>query len=270
MNDIKRKTIIDIKKQKDQKDPIVCLTSYTAPMTKILDKYCDILLVGDTLGMTIYGMKNTLPVTVRMMIDHGKAVVEASNKALIVVDLPFGSYEKSPEQAFNTASRIITRTGCNAVKFECNKQTIETVKFLTSRGVAVMGHIGLLPQHINTTGSYKCHGKDPRQAKEILETALELEKAGCFAIVTECITANLAETITNKLKIPVIGIGASSKCDGQVLVNEDMLGIEGYLKPKFVKNYSNLTEQIEKAVSNYRKEVKERSFPSKEHMFLNK
>ena len=263
---MKRNQIEDIVSKKNNQK-ITCLTSYTAPIAKIVDKYADIILVGDTLGMVIYGLESTCGVTIRMMIDHGKAVVSASSKALVVVDMPYGSYEKSKQQAYENASQIIKETGCDAVKLECTANMVDTVEYLVKKGIAVMGHIGLLPQHIHEIGGYKCQGRDEKSAKEITNIALELEKAGAFAVIIECVVENLAKEITEKLTVPTIGIGASPACDGQVLVIDDMLGIEQKLSPKFVKKYADLTTEIDKAVKLYCQEVKNGKFPDKRHVF---
>lgn len=255
-----------IQKLQTQKTPITCLTAYTYPIAKILDKHCDIILVGDSLGMAIYGMENTLGVTVQMMIDHGKAVTRAAKKALIVVDIPYGSFEKSPEQALETAQKIINETRCDAVKIETSKDTIPTIKFLVDQGIPVMGHIGLLPQKIKEMGGYKYQGKDQNSAAEILQIAKDLEKSGAFATVIEGVPASLATQITQAIKIPTIGIGASVDCSGQVLVIDDVLGLNQEFKPRFVKNYADLASQIDKAVEEFCAEVRNREFPSKDQI----
>jgi len=250
----------------NQKTPITCLTAYTYPIAKILDKHCDIILVGDSLGMAIYGMENTLGVSVQMMIDHGKAVTRAAKKALIVVDIPFGSFEQSSHQALTTAQRIMNETGCDAVKIETSKETILTIEFLVQNKIPVMGHIGLLPQKVIEMGGYKYQGKDENSAQEILQTALALERAGAFAFVIEGVPAKLATQITQSVKIPTIGIGASVDCSGQVLVIDDALGLNQKFKPRFVKNYSDLADQIDKAVEAFCNEVKNHKFPSEDQM----
>ncbi len=257
-----------IQKLQTQKTPITCLTAYTYPIARILDKHCDIILVGDSLGMAVYGMENTLDVSVQMMIDHGKAVVRAAKKALIVVDVPFGSFEKSPGQALKTAQRIIQETNCDAVKIETPKEMITTVKFLVDNGIPVMGHIGLLPQKILELGGYKYQGKDANSAQEILQIAIDLEKAGAFSIVIEAVPAKLANQITQAINIPTIGIGASVDCSGQVLVIDDILGLNKDFKPRFVKNYTHLDQEIDKAVRKFCDEVKQRQFPTQKQMYL--
>jgi len=253
-----------IQKTQIQKTPITCLTAYTYPIAKILDKHCDIILVGDSLGMVIYGMNNTRGVSVQMMIDHGKAVVRAAKNALIVVDMPFGSYETSPEQALINARKIIQETGCDAIKIEVSKEIIPTAQFLVENQIPVMGHIGLLPQTIKEISGYKYQGKDENSAEEILQIALDLQKAGVFSMVIEAVPAKLATQITNSLTIPTIGIGASVDCSGQVLVIDDILGLNQDFKPRFVKQYSNLASEIEKAVAEFCNEVKNQKFPTKE------
>ena len=255
-----------LKNLQNKKTPLVCLTAYTYPIAKILDEYCDIILVGDSLGMTIYGHENTLSVTTEMMINHGKAVTRATKKAFTVVDLPFGSYEKSPEEALKNAQKILKETGCDAVKLESGPEMISTVKFLTENKIPVMGHVGLMPQHVKKYGGYKYQGRDDKSAEEILQTAIAVEKAGAFALVIEGVPAKLAEKITKAVNIPTIGIGASEKCDGQILVIDDLLGLNTEFKPKFVKNYSNLAKEISTAVKKYSAEVTNRKFPSKSHI----
>ncbi len=263
---MKRKTITDIISRKNA-EPLVVLTAYSAPQARILDKFVDILLVGDSLGMVLYGMDSTLSVTMDMMIAHGAAVVRSSSQALVVVDLPFGSYQESPAQAFKNAARIMAETGCAAVKLEGGSEMAETVRFLTSRGVPVMGHIGLTPQSVHALGGYRTQGKDELAATALLEDAKALETAGAFAIVLEGVTQEVAKTITSAIKIPTIGIGASAACDGQVLVTEDMVGLGGGYIPRFVKQYANIAADIEKAVEQYASEVKNRSFPSDEYCY---
>ncbi|MFT5703126.1 MAG: 3-methyl-2-oxobutanoate hydroxymethyltransferase [Rickettsiales bacterium] len=255
-----------IKNLQNQKSPITCLTAYTFPIAKILDNHCDVILVGDSLGMAIYGMENTLDVSVQMMIDHGKAVVKAAKKALILVDIPYGSFENSKEQALKTAQKIMRETACDAVKIETSKNTVETIKFLVENKIPVMGHIGLLPQKIKEMGGYKYQGKDQDSAAEILQIALDLEKVGAFAIVIEGVPAKLATQISKSIKIPTIGIGASVDCSGQVLVIDDLLGLNQIFKPRFVKKYANLADEIEKSVQEFCSDVKSKKFPSQEHI----
>lgn len=262
----KRISINDIAARKGG-TPLVVLTAYTAPFAAIMDKHTDILLVGDTVGMVLYGMDSTLPVTVDIMINHGRAVLKASRKSFVVVDMPFGSYQQSKEQAFANAARILTETGCNAVKLEGGVVMQETVQYLVERGIPVMGHVGLMPQSVNIYGGYASRGKDKAQRKQIIEDAVSIEKAGAFSVVVEGIKEDLAAEITAKLKIPVIGIGASAKCDGQVLVTEDMAGLFNDFTPKFVKKYGNLAEELEKSVKQYADEVRARQFPSEKYCY---
>lgn len=252
--------------QKKNQEKIICLTAYTFPMAKILDELCDVILVGDSLGMTIYGMSDTVDVTLEMMINHGKAVMKARKKSFVVVDLPHGTYEKYKEQALESAKKVIDETGCDAIKIEVSRDLISTVKFLTENKINVMGHVGLLPQHVREIGGYRYQGRDENSAKEILETAKELEKAGAFSLVIEAVPADLATKITQELSIPTIGIGASSECDGQVLVIDDLLGLNQEFKPKFVKHYANLAEEISSAVKKFSTDVKSKKFPAKENL----
>lgn len=266
MSQIKRKTIIDIKDLKG-KAPIVCLTSYTAPFARIVDRHADVILVGDSLGMVLYGYNSTLPVSLDLMAEHGRAVVKATEQALIVVDLPFGSYESSPEQAFKSAVRLMKDTSCTAVKLEGGAYMEQTVSFLVQRGVPVMGHIGILPQSVHGQGGFKVKGKDPKEKSAILEDAQALERAGAFAVVVEGVTCDVAEEVTNNISIPTIGIGASLSCDGQVLVAEDILGLTSGHKPKFVKVFADLGAQVEQAVSDYATEVRTRRFPDENYLY---
>jgi len=266
INEIKRNTIRDIILLKKQR-PVVCLTAYSAPLATIVDQYTDLILVGDSLGMVVYGMENTLPVTLDMMIHHGKSVVTATSKSLIVIDMPFGSYQESQERAFNSAATLMKSTGCGAVKLEGGSELSETVSFLVKRGLPVMGHIGLQPQSVNSSGGYRVTGKSAVEKEKIIADAITLEEAGAFAIVLECMDTDVAKLVTSSISIPTIGIGASDFCDGQILVTEDMLGLSSGQPPKFVKPYANLNVQIEKAVDKYAKDVKARKFPAYEHTY---
>ncbi len=251
---------------KKGREKIICLTAYTFPMAKILDEFCDIILVGDSLGMTIYGMSDTVDVTLEMMINHGKAVMRASKKSLVVIDLPFGTYEKSKAQALESAKKVIDETGCHAIKIEVSKDLVETVKFLVANKINVMGHVGLLPQHVRKIGGYKYQGRDENSAKEILEIAQGIEKAGAFSLVIEAVPADLATKITQEISIPTIGIGASAECDGQVLVIDDLLGLNQEFKPKFVTYYEDLTAKISTAVEKFSADVKTKKFPAKNNL----
>ena len=250
--------------------PIVCITAYSAPMAKLFDDYADIILVGDSLGMVIYGLPSTLQVSVEMMINHGAAVVRGSKKAFIVVDLPFGSYQSSPKDAFITAQKVISETGCNAVKIEGGRTMAKTVEFLVNRGIPVLGHIGMLPQSYNQIGGYRVRGKTKEAETEIIQDANILEESGAFGVVIESVVENIAEKITNDISIPTIGIGASVKCDGQIIVAEDILGMFSDFQPKFVKRYANLSPLISNAVKNYADDVRNRRFPGKEHCYYKK
>lgn len=260
------KTSLEQIQNKKNKQKLVCLTAYSFSTAKILDQFCDIILVGDSLGMTVYGFKDTIDVSLEMMINHGKAVTKAAKNAFIVVDLPANSYEKSKEQALESAKKVLKETKCDAIKIEITPNLVKTVQFLSDNNIKVMGHVGLLPQQVRELGGYKYQGKDKESAEEILKTAKSIQKAGAFAIVLEAIPAKLAEEITNSLKIPTIGIGASNKCDGQILVTDDLLGLNQEFSPKFVKKYSNLSEEITKAVANFKKEVQNNQFPTNNHM----
>ena len=264
----KRLSVTDITSRKGE-TPIVVLTAYTAPVARILDEHVDILLVGDSLGMVVYGMENTLAVTLDMMIAHGKAVVRSSKRALVVVDMPFGSYQASKEQAFTSAARIMVETGASAVKLEGGAEMADTIHYLVERGIPVMGHVGLMPQHVHALGGYRYRGRDAKEAKLILDNALAVQKAGAFSMVLEGTQEQVARDISKKLSIPTIGIGASPACDGQVLVIDDMLGLSGYA-PSFVKKYDDLTSAISKAAKKYADEVKSRKFPSADYYFSGK
>ncbi|PWC98338.1 3-methyl-2-oxobutanoate hydroxymethyltransferase [Azospirillum sp. TSO5] len=248
-------------------EPIVCLTAYTAPVARLLDPHVDILLVGDSLGMVVYGLDSTLPVTLDMMIAHGAAVVRASERACVVVDLPFGSYQESKEAAFRASARVMAETGAQAVKLEGGLEMAETVAFLTARGIPVMGHVGLTPQSVNTLGGYKAVGRDAEAAERIAADARAITEAGAFTLVIEGTMEQLARRITEEVAIPTIGIGGSPACDGQVLVTDDMLGLFGAFQPKFVKRYANLGETVSEAAATYAAEVRSRAFPGPEHCF---
>lgn len=247
--------------------PIVILTAYTAPMARMLDSHVDALLVGDSLGMVLYGMDSTLGVSLDMMVAHGAAVVRASTRACVIVDLPFGSYQESPAIAFRSAARLLSETGAAAVKLEGGAEMAETVRFLTERGVPVMGHVGLIPQSLNVLGGYRARGRKSEEARRILDGAKAIAAAGAFALVIEGTVEPLAREITDSVAVPTIGIGASPACDGQVLVSEDVVGLFGVFTPKFVKRYANLGEEVEKAASAYAEDVRAGRFPGPEHCF---
>lgn len=247
--------------------PVVCLTAYTAPMAKLLDPHVDLLLVGDSLGMVLYGFDSTLPVTLDMMVAHGAAVVRGSSRALVVVDLPFGSYQESPQQAFRNAARVMAETGCGAVKLEGGAEMAETVDYLVRRGVPVMGHVGLTPQSVNTLGGFRARGRGDAEGDAILADARAIAEAGAFSIVVEGVVEGLADRITAAVRVPVIGIGASARCDGQVLVSDDLLGLFSDFKPRFVKRYAELAPQVSAAAAAYADDVRDRRFPGPEHVF---
>ena len=246
--------------------PIVALTAYTMRMAQLLDEHCDLLLVGDSLGQVIYGLPSTIPVTLDMMIAHGAAVVRGSWHALVAVDMPFGSYEGSPEQAFDACSLVMKETGCAAVKLEGGAAMAPTVRFLTERGIPVIGHVGLTPQEVNTLGGYGARGRGEEEAKKILSDALAIADAGAFVIVLEGVMEELANRVAREIAVPIIGIGASAECDGQILVTDDMLGLFERT-PRFVKRYDNLAEQIGKAAKTYAEEVRSRTFPSADQTY---
>ena len=246
--------------------PIVALTAYTMRMAQLLDEHCDLLLVGDSLGQVIYGLPSTIPVTLDMMIAHGAAVVRGSWHALVAVDMPFGSYEGSPEQAFDSCSIVMKETGCAAVKLEGGAAMADTVRFLTERGIPVIGHVGLTPQAVNTLGGYGARGRGEAEAKKILSDAQAIADAGAFTIVLEGVMEELATRVAAEIAVPIIGIGASAQCDGQILVTDDMLGLFERT-PRFVKRYDNLAEQIGKAAETYAAEVRSRAFPSAEQTY---
>jgi 3-methyl-2-oxobutanoate hydroxymethyltransferase len=247
--------------------PIVCLTAYTTPMAQRLDALVDLLLVGDSLGMVLYGLDSTLPVSLELMIQHASAVRRGSEHALIVVDMPFGSYQESPRQAFRNAARILKETGCQAVKLEGGREFSETVAFLVKRGIPVMGHVGLMPQSVNALGGYRARGRGDSEAAGVMADAIAIAEAGAFSMVLEGVMEQVAQAVTARVPVPIIGIGASSACDGQVLVTEDLLGLFGGFTPRFVKRYAELGDEIEKAVAQYADEVRGRAFPGPEHVF---
>ncbi|RWJ60412.1 MAG: 3-methyl-2-oxobutanoate hydroxymethyltransferase [Mesorhizobium sp.] len=248
------------------KTPLVCLTAYTTPIARLVDSHCDVVLVGDSVGMVLHGLPSTLSVTLEMMIMHGQAVRRGLERALMVVDMPFGSYEEGPEQAFRNAARVMAETGSAAVKLEDGEATAETIRFLTGRGIPVMAHVGLTPQAVNAFGGYRVQGRG-EDGERIRRDALAVTEAGAFAVVLEKVPEPLARRITEEVAIPTIGIGASSACDGQILVVDDMLGLFGDFRPKFVKRYAELGAAASAAIGSYAQEVRERRFPAAEHVF---
>ncbi len=266
---MKRLTVPKIRTRKTDGimgEPLVMLTAYTARQAQLLDAHCDILLVGDSLGQVIYGLPSTVPVTMDMMANHAAAVVRGSYHAVVVVDMPFGSYEASKEQAFESAARLLKESGAAAVKLEGGVAMAETVAFLTQRGIPVMGHVGLTPQAVNVLGGYMARGRNDAEAAKIVGDAKALDEAGAFAIVIEGVVEPIAIAATKAVSCPTIGIGASAHCDGQVLVTEDMLGMFERV-PRFVKKYENIAEVIEKTVTKYAEEVRNRSFPGPDQTY---
>jgi 3-methyl-2-oxobutanoate hydroxymethyltransferase len=261
----KRVTVPDIRAHKNAK-PVVCLTCYHAHTAKLLDEHVDVMLVGDSLGNVMHGLETTVPVTLEMMILAGQAVMRGSKHALIVVDMPFGSYEESPNIAFRNAARVVKETGCTAIKMEGGTRIAETIRFLSERGIPVMGHIGLTPQSFNTLGGFKTQGRTEAEWPAIEADAKAVADAGAFAVVLEGMAEPLAAKITRQIAIPTIGIGASAECDGQILVMEDMLGLNPN-PPKFVRQYAQLGPQIATAVQAYAADVRSRRFPGTENVY---
>lgn len=262
---IRRMTVPQIVERKGG-EPIVCLTAYDAPTAAILDDHCDLILVGDSVGMVVHGLNTTVGVTLDMMILHGQAVMRGSRKALVVVDLPFGSYEDSPIQAFKSASRVMMETGCQAVKIESGSYAAETIEYLTERGIPVMSHVGLRPQSMNVLGGFKARGRTKQVADEIVANAIAADKAGSFAVVVEGTSVDIADKVTRAVDIPTIGIGASANCDGQILVTPDMMGQFDRV-PKFVKKFGDMKGLIEASAADYAASVKDRSFPGEENTY---
>jgi 3-methyl-2-oxobutanoate hydroxymethyltransferase len=260
-----RLTAPDILRRK-RSEPLVILTAYTARMAEILDPHCDLLLVGDSLAQVIYGLPTTLPVSLEMMATHGAAVVRGSKRALVVIDMPFRTYEEGPEQAFRNASWLLQETGAGAVKLEGGVALAETVAFLKARGIPVMGHVGLTPQSVHTLGGYRVQGRSNEDFSQIMQDAQALDKAGSFAIVVEAVVEALARSVTQTVECPTIGIGASPTCDGQVLVVDDMLGMTERVA-RFVKRYENLSGRIDAAVAEYSASVRSRAFPEPANLY---
>ncbi|MFO1033516.1 MAG: 3-methyl-2-oxobutanoate hydroxymethyltransferase [Hyphomicrobiales bacterium] len=264
----KRTTAPDIRARKGG-EPIVSLTSYHAHTAAIADRHVDFLLVGDSLGMVMHGFESTLPVPLDLMIMHGRAVMRGAKKALVVVDMPFGTYEESPQQAFRNAAKVVKETECGAIKLEGGKRMAETIRFLTERGIPVMGHVGLTPQSINVLGSFKAQGRRQEEWAAIEEDARVVTEAGAFALVLEAVAEPLARKITAAVEIPTIGIGASAACDGQILVMEDMLGLSPRVA-RFVKEFGKVGEAIERAITVYAEDVRSRAFPGPENTYAMK
>ncbi|WP_116598257.1 3-methyl-2-oxobutanoate hydroxymethyltransferase [Primorskyibacter marinus] len=261
----KRPLPVDIRARKGGV-PLVSLTAYTTPMAQVMDAHCDFVLVGDSVGMVLHGLPSTLGVTMEMMILHGQAVERGLERAMMVIDMPFGSYEEGPAQAFRNAARLMAETGAGAVKLEGGQAMADTIGFLVTRGIPVMAHIGLTPQSVNTLGGYRVQGRDT-EGEAVVADARAVADAGAFAVVLEKVPQGLADRITADIPIPTIGIGASAGCDGQILVVDDMLGLFTAFKAKFVKRYAALGEDAEAAVAAYAEEVRARDFPAPEHVF---
>ena len=261
-----RTTTLELRARKGT-TPIVALTAYTTPIAKLLDPHCELLLVGDSLGMVLYGMPSTLGVTLDMMIAHGAAVMRGAERACVIVDLPFGSYQESREVAFRAAARVMAETGCSGVKLEGGVEMAPTVAFLVERGIPVFGHVGLKPQSVHGHGGFRAQGRDAAAAERIFADAEAIARAGAFATVLEGTVEPVAREVTARLDIPVIGIGASPACDGQILVTDDMVGLFGEFTPKFVKRYAELGAAIAAAVEAYAADVRARRFPGPEHCF---
>jgi 3-methyl-2-oxobutanoate hydroxymethyltransferase len=269
---MKRLTVPAIQRRKFEgktEQPLVMLTAYTARQAQLLDPHCDLLLVGDSLGQVIYGLPSTLAVTLDMMIAHGAAVVRGSYHSVVIVDMPFGSYEASPQQAFASASRVMAETGAAGVKLEGGTAMAETIAFLTQRGIPVMAHVGLTPQAVNALGGYGARGKSQQEHEKIVTDGQAVQQAGAFAVVVEGVLEPIAVALTRTLEIPTIGIGASAQCDGQVLVTEDMLGMFERV-PRFVKRYEAIAETISGAAARYAEEVRTRIFPGEEQVYAAK
>jgi 3-methyl-2-oxobutanoate hydroxymethyltransferase len=261
----KRLTVPALRARKG-KEPIVALTAYTMRTAQLLDEHCDLLLVGDSLGQVIYGLPSTIPVTLDMMCAHGAAVVRGSWHALVAVDMPFGSYEGSPEQAFASAARVMKETGAAAVKLEGGEAMAETIAFLSARGIPVIGHVGLTPQAVNALGGYRARGRDDAEADKILRDARAVAEAGCFCLVLEGVMEEIAVAATKAVACPTIGIGASAQCDGQILVTEDMLGLFERT-PRFVKKFGDLAGEISAAAAAYAADVRSRAFPGEGQIY---
>lgn len=263
---MKRISVPEIQARKDD-EPIVVLTAYTTPMARLLDPHVEILLVGDSLGMVLYGMDSTLGVTLDMMIGHGAAVMRGSEKACVIVDMPFASYQESPEQAYRNSARVMAETGCAGVKIEGGVDLAPTIEFLARRSIPVMGHVGLMPQSFNAYGGFKVQGREPEDARRIVDDARAVADAGAFSMVVEGVIEPLGREITAAVAVPTIGIGASPACDGQVLVTEDMVGLFSDFTPKFVRRYADLGPQLADAVAAYAEDVRARRFPAPEQCF---
>ncbi|RJE83670.1 3-methyl-2-oxobutanoate hydroxymethyltransferase [Paracoccus onubensis] len=263
---VKRITAPDIASRKGDATPIVALTAYTAPLAALVDEHAEVILVGDSLGMVIHGLTSTVGVTLEMMIMHGQAVMRGARRAMVVIDMPFGSYEESPQQAFRNAARIMAETGAGAVKLEGGSRMADTVRFLAERGIPVMGHVGLTPQTTNTMGGFKTQGRDQADWPAHIADAKDVAEAGAFSVVVEGVVEDLADQITDAIAVPTIGIGASVRCDGQILVLDDMLGLSGRV-PRFVHKFGDLGPRASEAIASYARAVRDRSFPGEKQVY---
>jgi len=264
--DSKKRTPAELARRKGG-EPIVALTAYSAAMARTLDPIADLVLVGDSLGMVVYGFDSTLPVTLEMMIAHGAAAVRGATRACVIVDMPFGTYQESPAQAFKNAARVMAETGCAGIKIEGGEAMAETVRFLVDRGIPVLGHIGLQPQSVNVIGGFRAQGRNEAEANRVMADARAIAKAGAFAIVIEGTNEPVARRVTEAIPVPTIGIGASPACDGQILVTEDLVGLSDGHKPRFVKRYAELNQAIAVAAAAYAEDVRTRAFPGPEHCY---
>ena len=262
-----RKTIAEIKAHKNKAEPLVCLTAYTMRVAQLLDQYCDLLLVGDSMGMVLYGMENTRDVDLDMIIRHGAGVVRGAKQACVIVDMPFGSYEDSPGQALKNARRIMDETAADGVKLEGGENLALNVRAIVDDGIPVVGHIGLLPQTAQDSGGFRVQGRSDDGRAQLIRDAKAIEAAGACAVVIEAVIEDVAREMTEAISIPTIGIGASAACDGQILVTEDMVGITGDHVPKFVKQYAQVSEQIAGAAKAYAADVRARRFPFDENVY---
>lgn len=253
--------------QQKGKEPLVCLTAYTTQMARLLDPHANLLLVGDSLGMVIYGLSSTLGVKLDWMIDHGAAVVRGADSACVVVDLPFGTYQESPEIAYRTAAQVMAQTGCDAVKLEGGVEMAPAIRFLVERGIPVFGHVGLQPQSVQAYGGFGARGKSLDDAEQIVRDAVAVAEAGAFAIVVEGVMETVGEAVTAASPVPTVGIGASAACDGQILVTDDMLGLFTEFTPKFVRKYAALAETVDDAVCRYAADVRARRFPGPDETY---
>ena len=265
---VKRITAPDIRARKGG-EPVVCLTAYDAPTAALLDDHCDLLLVGDSVGMVVHGMPNTVGVTLEMMILHGQAVMRGSRRAMVVIDMPFGSYEGGKEQAYQNCARVMKETGAQGVKVESGPTVAETIAYLVQRGIPVMGHVGLRPQAVLTDGAFKAKGRTDDERLRVMSEAEATADAGAFAVVVEGVAEGLAREITETIAVPTIGIGASAGCDGQILVTDDMLGLFDWT-PKFVRRYADLRGEISKAIAGYADDVRQRNFPGPAEIYFAK